>query len=202
MTHAHAAKLTREKQIAQASRETFDIILIGGGIHGASICREAALRGYRTLLLEGADYAYGTSSRSTKILHGGLRYLQHGNIRMVGEALRERAVARRAAPHLTRVQQFLFPIVPEVTPNAFVIRMGLALYDFLAFGLGRARIGAGRITSVRHRKLDRYSEWAQFLREMGLEFKSLFRYCDVQVDDARFVIENISRQHHTRCHHP
>ena len=106
-------KQTRAARIRSASGASFDIAIIGGGVMGAAAAREAALRGYSTLLLEKVDYAWGTSSRSSKMLHGGIRYLEQGDVTLVAEALREREILSRTAPHLTRVENALFPVCPN-----------------------------------------------------------------------------------------
>ena len=94
-------------QLKQNSR--WDIIVVGGGSTGLGVALDAASRGYNTLLLEGVDFAKGTSSRSTKLLHGGVRYLAQGNISLVKEALLERDLLLKNAPHLTQVQSFIIP---------------------------------------------------------------------------------------------
>src|SRR5216117_2998520 len=104
------AKARRRDALAALARETLDLLVVGGGINGAGIARDAAMRGLRTALVERGDFASGTSSRSSKLIHGGLRYLEQGNIRLVLEAVRERERLRRLAPHLVRPQPFLFPV--------------------------------------------------------------------------------------------
>src|SRR3954462_2591568 len=94
---------------ALRERGRWDVLVIGGGATGLGTALDAAARGYRTLLLEGADFAKGTSSRSTKLIHGGVRYLAQGNIGLVREALRERGILRRNAPHLVHELAFLIP---------------------------------------------------------------------------------------------
>src|SRR5438874_639977 len=101
---------TRAKNLETLSREAFDLLVIGGGITGAGIARDAALRGYRVALVERRDFAAGTSSRSSKLIHGGVRYLQQGDVALVMEAAHERRVLRRLAPHLTRPIQMLVPV--------------------------------------------------------------------------------------------
>ena len=91
------------------SARTYDVVVIGGGVVGAGIARDAALRGLRTALFEKADYAAGTSSKSSKLVHGGLRYLEHGEIGLVFESVSERRVQTRVAPHLVRPMPFLIP---------------------------------------------------------------------------------------------
>jgi glycerol-3-phosphate dehydrogenase len=108
----------------------FDLAIIGGGINGAGIARDAAGRGLKVLLLEQNDLASGTSSASTKLIHGGLRYLAQGSIRLVREALAERDVLMRIAPHLIHPMRFVLPAVAADRP-AWMLRLGLALYDHI-----------------------------------------------------------------------
>src|SRR2546430_13972168 len=107
--------LSREEQIAALERP-LDVLVIGGGITGAGVALDAATRGYRVGLVEQADFASGTSSRSTKLIHGGIRYLARGQLKLVGEALRERARLLRLAPPLVRPQPFLIPLSEGLTP--------------------------------------------------------------------------------------
>ena len=103
--------MKRKEAIAQLEKETiWDIIGIGGGATGLGIAVDAAQRGFRVLLLEKCDFAKGTSSRSTKLVHGGVRYLAQGNLKLVLEALRERGFMLANAPHLTRIQEFIIPV--------------------------------------------------------------------------------------------
>ena len=97
---------TRAATFAQLEAQTFDLAVIGGGITGAGIARDAALRGLSVALLEAQDYASGTSSRSSKMIHGGLRYLAQGDVALVRESASERQVLRRIAPHLARITPF------------------------------------------------------------------------------------------------
>src|SRR6476620_8138594 len=108
----------------------YDLAIIGGGINGAAIARDAAGRGLRVLLLEQNDLASGTSSASTKLIHGGLRYLEQGWLRLVREALLEREVMLRMAPHLIRPMRFVLPSEPGLRPN-WMLRLGLFIYDHL-----------------------------------------------------------------------
>ena len=108
----------------------FDLAIVGGGINGAGIARDAAGRGLRVLLVEQNDLASGTSSASTKLIHGGLRYLEQGWFRLVREALIEREVMLRMAPHLIRPMRFVLPPEPGLRP-AWMLRLGLFVYDHL-----------------------------------------------------------------------
>jgi len=122
--------MDRSKQLASLNEQSWDIIVIGGGACGLGTAVDAASRGYRTLLLEQSDFAQATSSRSTKLIHGGVRYLQQGNFSLVRESLQERALLLQNAPHLVHIQPF---ILPSYSPlSRFYYFAGLKLYDFLA----------------------------------------------------------------------
>ncbi len=115
-------------------RERYDVVVIGGGINGLGVAREAASAGYRTLLVERHDFGAGTTSRSTRLIHGGLRYLEHGEIGLVREALREREALFRRYPHLVRPIRFLLPVYRGDPRGPWKIRAGLLLYDLLSPG--------------------------------------------------------------------
>ncbi len=155
----------------------YDLAIIGGGINGAGIARDAAGRGLRVLLLEKDDLASHTSSQSTKLVHGGLRYLEHYEFRLVAEALAEREVLLRAAPHIISPLQFVLPHEPHLRP-AWMIRAGLFLYDHL----GRRETLPSSF-GVRLRG----SKWGAGLKP---EFERGFVYSDAWVDDARLVVLN------------
>src|ERR1041384_3642117 len=106
----------------------FDLLVIGGGIFGAGVARDAALRGLRVALIDQADFASGTSSRSSKLIHGGFRYLEQYAFGLVAEACRERQILRRIAPHLVRPLSFLFPVYKGDHRSFRKIRLGMALY--------------------------------------------------------------------------
>src|SRR5438876_1528181 len=112
--------------------ERFHVVIIGGGINGVAIARECALAGKRTLLIEQHDFASGTTSRSTRIIHGGLRYLEHGEIALVRESLRERQRLVRERPHLVRPLHFLLALRPGAKHNAMLVRTGLWIYGAMA----------------------------------------------------------------------
>ena len=157
--------------------ESYDILVIGGGINGAGIARDAAGRGLSVLLVEKDDLAAHTSSASSKLIHGGLRYLEQYEFRLVAESLAEREVLLRIAPHLVRPVRFVMPHVPQLRPR-WMIRMGLFLYDHL----GRRT----RLPSSHAVRLDR-PPYASGLRP---EFRHGFVYSDCLVDDARLVVAN------------
>jgi glycerol-3-phosphate dehydrogenase len=114
--------------------QTFDVVVIGGGMAGAGIARDAALRGYRTLLLEQKDFAFGTTSRSSKLIHGGLRYLELFDFGLVRESLRERERLQRLAPHLVRPLPFVIPVYRGAKRGMIQVRIGMKLYDLLTPG--------------------------------------------------------------------
>jgi glycerol-3-phosphate dehydrogenase len=155
----------------------FDLAVIGGGINGTGIARDAAGRGLRVVLCEQNDLASGTSSASSKLIHGGLRYLEHREFRLVRIALAEREVLLRAAPHLVRPLRFVLPLNPA-RRSAVVLRLGLLLYDWI----GRRKILPGT------RELDFLNDAAgQPLRNI---FHYGFEYSDCFADDARLVVLN------------
>lgn len=119
--------------LAELARgEPLDVAVIGGGINGAAIAREAASRGLRVALFEQEDFGSGTTWRSTKLIHGGLRYLEHGDLRLVFESLRERAWLLKTRPHLVQPLRLLLPVLPWTRRPAWQLRLGLELYDLLA----------------------------------------------------------------------
>ncbi|HET8727066.1 MAG TPA: glycerol-3-phosphate dehydrogenase, partial [Alphaproteobacteria bacterium] len=152
-----------------------DVLVIGGGVNGAGIARDAAGRGLSVLLCEQNDLASGTSSASTKLIHGGLRYLEHYEFRLVREALVEREVLLRAAPHIIRPLRFVLPHNRHMRP-AWLIRLGLFLYDHLG----------GRELLPGSRTLDLRSDPAG--APLDPRFTRAFEYSDCWVDDARLVV--------------
>ncbi len=152
-----------------------DLLVVGGGINGAGIARDAAGRGLSVMLVERGDLGGATSSASSKLIHGGLRYLEHGEFRLVAESLREREVLLRAAPHLVRPMRFVMPHVPELRP-AWMIRAGLLLYDLLAL---RRTLPASQAVDLTQ------APWNDGLRPA---LRRGFAYSDCHVDDARLVI--------------
>lgn len=173
---------SRDQAIERLTTEAFDVIVVGGGVTGAGVARDAALRGLRTALVEAADWAEGTSSRTTKFAHGGLRYLESLDVALVRQALAERAVLLSIAPHLTRATPFLLPSWRGRGRPAWKLRAGLTLYDALA---GPTRLG-------RHRALDRAGARAREprLRAQGLQGAAV--YWDARVRDARLVVETVA----------
>jgi glycerol-3-phosphate dehydrogenase len=173
--------MTREDMLARVSERTapWDFVIIGGGATGAGIAIDAASRGYAALLLEQSDFGKGTSSRSTKLVHGGVRYLEQGNISLVMEALKERGLLRANAPHLIASLPFVVPAYKWWEAPFYGI--GLSLYSLLAGkrGFGRSAILSRRSTLAR----------LPTLRTEGLRGGVL--YYDGQFDDARLLISMV-----------
>jgi glycerol-3-phosphate dehydrogenase len=154
------------------SSEHYDVLVIGGGIHGAGVAQAAAAAGYRVLVLEQDELASGTSSRSSKLIHGGLRYLEHGQFSLVRECLHERALLLKNAPDLVRLQPFFIPVYDDSARSRWLVRAGLTLYSMLGGGGPDTRF-----RSLRRR------EWAELdgLNTTGL--RDVFQYQDAQTDD-------------------
>lgn len=168
-------------QSTQHPASAVDLLVVGGGINGTGIARDAAGRGLSVLLVEKDDLAAHTSQWSSKLIHGGLRYLEHYEFRLVGEALAEREVLLRVAPHLIKPLQFVLPHEPHLRPR-WMLRAGLFLYDRLGGWSGQKQSlptsFAARLTGTK---------WGAGL---GAKFTDGFVYSDAQVDDARLVVEN------------
>ena len=156
---------------------TIDLLVIGGGINGAGIARDAAGRGLSVVLCEKDDLAQGTSSRSGKLIHGGLRYLEYYEFRLVREALIEREVLLNAAPHIVWPMRFVLPHSPEQRP-AWLVRLGLFLYDHLG--------GRKKLPGCRTLNLARDPEG----KAIKPDYRKAFEYSDCWVDDARLVVLN------------
>jgi len=154
-----------------------DLVVVGGGVNGAGIARDAAGRGLSVILCEKGDLAEGTSSRSGKLIHGGLRYLEYYEFRLVREALIEREVLLRAAPHIVWPMRFVLPHSPEQRP-AWLVRLGLFLYDHLG--------GRQKLPGCRRINLRTDPEGRPIQEQYGLAFE----YSDCWVDDARLVVLN------------
>jgi len=177
---------TRAANLARMQREPFDVVVIGGGATGAGVALDAATRGLTVALIEQRDFASGTSSRSSKLIHGGLRYLERFELALVREGLRERARLRQNAPHLSAPLPFLVPVYKTgkrspLGNRVLKLRAGLTLYDWLA----------GRQNFARHRWLPP-AEALTFAPHLSAEgLRGAFLYSDGLTDDARLVIEII-----------
>ncbi len=162
---------------APAAARSFDLLVIGGGINGAGIARDAAGRGLRVCLVEQSDLAAFTSSASTKLIHGGLRYLEYREFRLVREALAERERLLRIAPHLVRPLRFILPHVPTLRPR-WEIRAGLFLYDRLG---GRRHLPGSCSVDLRRETVG---------GALKSTYERGFAYSDCRVDDSRLVVLN------------
>lgn len=150
----------------------YDVLVIGGGIHGVGVAQAAAARGYSVALLEQQGLASGTSSRSSKLIHGGLRYLESWQLSLVRECLSERAILLKIAPHLVRLVSFYIPVYTNTSRRPWLIRTGLSLYSLLG----------GRDKDNRYTTVDK-DRWGQLdgLNTQGLQ--AVFEYKDGQTDD-------------------
>jgi len=207
MTDQALTRETRDSAIqrlvdsAQPGRE-LDVLVIGGGITGAGIALDAATRGLDTVVVEAQDWAAGSSSRASKLIHGGLRYLQMLDFKLVHEALTERdLLLNNVAPHLVRPLPFLYPLRHHVWERAFV-GAGIALYDFLATVTTKTAKGngKGKRSVPWHRHLSRKQLAARFpglAREAAV---GAIEYWDANVDDARYVVSVVRTAHAHGAH--
>ena len=177
---------TRAASLAELADTAVDVLVIGGGITGAGIARDAAMRGFRTALVERTDFASGTSGRSSRLIHGGLRYLEHGAFRLVREATAERRILLRIAPHLVWPQAFLFPLFSGGRVPRWQMAAGMWLYDALA--------------SFRNVERHRWLSKRSLVRaEPRLRAEGLLggpQYFDAQCDDARLTLANARDAHY------
>lgn len=184
MEHLFSAA-TRRADLDALAAQPVDLLVIGGGITGAGIARDAAMRGLSVGLVDAGDFARGTSSRSSRLVHGGLRYLEHGWLRLVFESSRERAVLLRTAPHLVRPAPFLFPLHAGGRVGRITLAAGLWLYDALSLfrnvhrHRGYGRRGVRRLEPA--------------LRDQGLQGGAV--YWDAQCDDARLTLAAVRSAH-------
>ncbi|MCB0283626.1 MAG: glycerol-3-phosphate dehydrogenase [Calditrichaeota bacterium] len=167
--------------INQLKSRSLDILVIGGGITGAGILRDAAIRGFKAGLIEKDDFASGTSSKSSKLVHGGFRYLKNLEFGLVHEALMERKTLMDIAPHLVHPIQCLLPVYKNASVPGWMIQIGMLLYDGLSF---TKRIGLHKLIAV-----EDIHEREPLLRKEGLE--KVFMYYDSRADDTRLVMANI-----------
>jgi glycerol-3-phosphate dehydrogenase len=178
----------RSLNLARMQREELDVLIIGGGITGAGLLLDGAARGLLTGLVDAHDFASGTSSRSTKLIHGGLRYLEHFEFGLVREALHERAVLTRLARHLVEPVPFMIPIYSDQRrnyDNPLKLRAGLYLYDLLS----------GSRSPGRHKRLSA-SETRARAPQLSVEgLRGSLLYYDCRTDDARLVIEVLKSAH-------
>ncbi len=171
----------RDRTRERLARDQFDVLIVGGGINGAGIARDAALRGLSVALIERDDFASGTSSRSSRLVHGGVRYLEHGFFHLVFESSRERRILLMTAPHLVKPLQFTWPVYRGARIPRWKLNAGLWLYDLLAAFRNVAR----------HRSLSAPQVLAEepMLKRDGL--KGGATYFDAATNDARLTIANV-----------
>jgi glycerol-3-phosphate dehydrogenase len=187
--------ISRERALAALEEESFDVVVIGGGVTGAGVALDAASRGYSVALVEGYDFATGTSSRSSKMIHGGLRYLRNFDLGLVREALLERQLLVRLAPHLVYPTPFLVPALGDDRRDV-AIGIGLNMYDVMA----TSRIGRGRSLRSEHGEEADYwapdrhrtisgEEAGELIPALApIEPGSAYLFYDCQTDDARLVL--------------
>ena len=162
--------------------QPFDVLICGGGIYGAWTAYDAALRGLKVALVEQGDWACGTSSASSKLIHGGLRYLESLDFKLVKKALRERQMLLKAAPHRVWPLRFGIPVFTDSRLTSLRLKIGLTLYDYLA----------GTLTgSQAHRYFSRRVFAERFPCLNPASLKNGYTYLDAQTDDARFTLELI-----------
>jgi glycerol-3-phosphate dehydrogenase len=183
--------IERSQAVAALTADEFDVVVVGGGITGAGVALDAAARGYSVALLERADFASGTSSRSSKLVHGGLRYLQNFDLGLVREALLERQLMVALAPHLVRPLALVVPAFAGAHPDRLV-GVGLNLYDVMSVERGRRRARRGGETESwspdRHRIVSG-EEVAELLPALAArEPTSGYLFYDCQTDDVRLVL--------------
>ena len=176
------AAFHRPTMIERLEREEFDVLVVGAGVTGAGVALDAASRGLKVALVEKDDFASGTSSKSSKMVHGGLRYLQQGEVRLVYEALRERQRLFKNAPHLVTVLPFMLPVLTKdgVVPRSVARALGSAMwmYDLT---------GGWRIGKL-HRRLRKNAAFSHLPTMHRERLASAYLYFDAAVDDARLVL--------------
>lgn len=172
--------ITRKENIAKLKKQKFDLVVIGGGINGAGIARDAASRGMKVAVIEANDFASGTSSRSSKMIHGGIRYLENMEFSLVYEALSERAFLFEMAPHLVHPLRFVLPVYKEAKYGMFTMGVGMFMYDLLSLFE----------SPYLHERLSPEAtlESLPSLKKEGL--CGSYMYSDAYTDDDRLVIES------------
>src|SRR5262245_57961285 len=171
----------RGKVFAELEHSSFDLLIMGGVRKGAGVAHDAALRGLKILVVEQRDLAFGTSSRSSKLIHGGLRYLEHYQFRLVFEGTNERAALRKIAPHLVRPLLFALPVYEGARHPRWKIEVGMWMYDGLSLFKAEQR-------HIAVRSPKRLLEREPLLRAEGLTGGII--YYDCATDDARLTLEN------------
>lgn len=182
--------LNKRKSLNDLAGTLYDVAIIGGGINGTGLARELALRGIKTILLEKGDLGSGTSSQSSKLVHGGLRYLEQGHFSLVKEALKERFNLLHNAPHLVTPLPFIIPIYKNGNLPKWKVRLGLTLYDSLA--------GFKNIKPHKWLSTEDALQRAPYLNSEGLIGAAV--YYDAQMNDARLCLENGLQANHLGAH--
>lgn len=177
----NAADVERQRAISQLTGQTLDVLVVGGGIVGSGVARDAAMRGLNTAVIDRFDFAFGTSSRSTRLLHGGLRYLAQGRVGLVHEASVEKVTVHRIAPHLGDPLPFIFPTRRGTEWKLWKLRIGVKIYDLLCNGRN-----LGRSTSMGP------AETLKVLPALSPEnLTGAVRYFDGLTNDARLVYDTL-----------
>ena len=177
--------IPRADALASLERDNFDLVVVGGGITGAGVALDAASRGYSVALVEKSDFAAGTSSRSSKLIHGGLRYLQNFDLGLVREALLERSLLVKLAPHIVKPLPFVVPTFGGKRPDR-VLGMGLNMYDVMSWRRGRDE--SEEWSPERHRTIDGDEVLEMLPALSGREPTAGYLFYDCQTDDARLVL--------------
>ncbi|WP_432797307.1 glycerol-3-phosphate dehydrogenase/oxidase [Poriferisphaera sp. WC338] len=171
----------RNKTITRLGEDLYDVVVIGGGIVGAGVARDAAMRGLRVAVIEKHDVAFGTSSRSTRLLHGGIRYLQQYRVGLVREASVEKCTVGRIAPHLAHGLRFVYPVYKHHPYKMWQMRIGVKIYDLLCSGNNFGKSEAGNVQKTKG--------WVPPLATKGLS--GAVRYFDGLTNDSRLVIDSL-----------
>ncbi|MDE2388001.1 MAG: glycerol-3-phosphate dehydrogenase/oxidase [Betaproteobacteria bacterium] len=180
-----------KRDFAALQHQSFDLLVCGGGIYGAWTAYDAALRGLKVALIEQNDWAGATSSASSKLIHGGLRYLETYDFKLVGKSLKERSLLLHNAPHRVWPLRFGVPVYAQQRLNRLQLKLGLTLYDFLAHDPEPA---------MRHRYFNAEQFTAHFPALTVSSLKGGFTYADAQTDDARLVLELIAGAQQAGAH--
>jgi glycerol-3-phosphate dehydrogenase len=170
-----------QRSFAELESGVFDVLVVGGGITGAGIARDAAIRGLKVAIVDKSDWASGTSSKSSRLVHGGIRYLERGEIGLVRESVRERETLLRIAPHLVKPLEFVWPVYRGARLPRWKLRAGLTLYDLLA--------GKGRVRRHHSLSIEQVLEHEPMLGAKGL--KGGASYFDASTDDAGLTRANV-----------
>ena len=176
---------TRQENIQLLQDQEFDLLIIGGGITGAGVARDAALRGLKVALIEANDFAFGTSSRSSKLIHGGIRYLENREFKLVFEALSERSKLFTMAPHLTHPLRFVIPLYENSRVGMFKMGLGMMLYDGLALFK----------TPQMHERLNAHETMERYPIVNAHQLSGSYVYSDGYMDDDRLVHETLRSAH-------